>query len=158
MKTKLILSSPELKARAHALIDSVPMDVVHELIVREHHKDRSSAQNNLYWVWNSQISGYTGESKDEVHRRLKKKHLIPIYMEDPDSGMAETVMAVRAVHAQGMKDTAKVLEEKIVDLVSTTDATVKQFTEYLEEIEKEATSQGIYLSHPEDIWHEAMGR
>ena len=157
MKAKIIISSEELKQRAGVIIANLPLEIVHEVVIREHKKDRSASQFGLYWIWMSQISGYTGETKDEVHRRMKKKHLIPIYMEDPTTGMAETVKAVREVYSQGMKSAAKTLEDRVIDLVSTKDANVKQFAAYLEEIEKEAIGQGIYLSHPEDVWHEAMG-
>lgn len=157
MKQRIIVSSEELRNRCFEILSTLPLSPVHEVTFREYKKDRSASQFGLYWIWMSQISGYTGETKDDVHRRMKKKHLIPIYMEDPESGMTATVMAVRAVHAQGMKDHARVLAEKIIDLVSTSDASVKQFTSYLEEIEKECISQGIYLPHPEDMWYEAMG-
>lgn len=158
MKSKITITGESQRAFAIQQLREVPLLPVHEIVIQEKKKDRSASQFGLYWIWMSQISSYTGETKDEVHRRMKRTHLIPIYMEDSNSGMTETVMAVRAIHAKGMKGHAKVLTEKIIDLVSTNDASVKQFTSYLEEIEKECIGHGINLSHPEDIWHEAMGK
>jgi hypothetical protein len=158
MKHTVIISSEELRNRAFEIIANLPLDPVHAVIIHEHKKERTAAQRGLYWLWITQIAGELGELKDDVHRRMKKKHLIPIYMANPLSGMTETVMAVREVYKQGMKTIANSLANKIIDLVSTNDANVKEFTEYLEQIEKEAIGLGIFLAHPEDIWHEAMGK
>jgi len=157
VKTKFILKGEEHRRGAIEVIRSLELDPVHEVVIREAKKDRSASQLGLYWLWVTCIADHTGETKDDVHRRMKKRHLIPIYMDDPDSGMTETVLAVRDVHSQGMKSVAKVLENKIIDLVSTKDASVKQFTAYLEQIEREHIGLGIQLPHPED-WHLAMGQ
>lgn len=157
MKTTIRIISEETRRRAVTIIAALPADGSQEIVVREYKDKRSEAQRGLYWIWITHIAGETGEPKIDVHRRMKKTHLIPIYMADPDSGMAETVATIREVHAQGMKKQAKLLADKVVDLVSTNDADVKQFTEYLNEIERESISRGIYLVHPEDIWREAMG-
>lgn len=158
MKHKIVITSEELRNRVIEIIKALPLEIVHEIVIQEYKKDRTASQRGLYWIWITQIAGHFGEPKMDVHRRMKKKHLIPIYMADPDSGMSQTVDAVREVYKQGMKELAKTLEGKITDLVSTNDTNVKQFAEYLNQIEAEAIHQGIYLTHPEDVWLEAMGK
>jgi hypothetical protein len=45
----------------------------------------------------------------------------------------------------------------IVEQTSTADASVKQFMEYLKQIERDMTDRGIPLPHPEDRYNSAMG-
>ena len=154
---KLTLISPEVKNRCIAIIQALPLTPVMEITIKEHKKDRSAAQNGLYFIWMGQIAAFTGESKEEAHCRMKKNHLINIYCKDPDSEMAQTVADIRTVYTNGDKEMAKRLEKSVLKLVSITSAVTSQFAEYLEDIEKECIGQGIYLSHPEDMWNEAMG-
>ncbi len=158
MKTKIILISEQHRQRVLEIVRALPLDVVHSVDIKEHKKDRSAAQNGLYFLWMGIVSGYTGESKEEVHCRMKKNHLIPIYCADPDNETAITMATIREAATLGAVGQAKKMEAYVIKKVSITEATVKQFAEYLNEIEKECISQGIYLPHPEDMWYEAMGK
>lgn len=156
MKHSLVINSEQVAKRACDLIRALPLDHPHEVVIRPVEKNRSAAQNALYWMWVTILSGETGETKDEVHTRLKKKHLVRIYERD-NEGYGKMVAAIRTIHRSGMKTEAGTMAAEIIRLTSTTDATVQQFTEYLNDIDMEAISQGFVLPHPEDKYIEAMG-
>lgn len=149
MKNKIVLSSLELKHRAAQIINSLPLDPVHEVIIREHKKDRSADQNSLYWKWLTVIGADLGESKEELHERYKGEYLVNIYERD-DPDYAEMLQTLREVYREGMRDEALNLRKKIVALTSTTTATVHQMSEYMTEIDRHAVELGIRLPSPED--------
>ena len=156
MKHKFILRNPDVKKTASDLILGIPIEPLHEVIIREYRKDRTLAQNSLYWMWITLLAGELGETKEDMHDHYKGKILVHIYERD-DTEYAAMIEAVRKVHKAGMKDEAKCLADMIVDLTSTTRANVEQFTEYLNDIEKDAIGKGIVLPHPEDRYYDAMG-
>lgn len=149
MKTTIILKSEELRRRAHAVIDSLTLDELHEVVVRLHRVDRSVSQNSLYWKWLTVIGAELGESKDELHEKYKEKWLVSIYERD-NAEYAEMLQSLRAVYRQGMRVEALALRKRIVALTSTTTATVAQMSEYMQEIANHAASLGIRLPFPED--------
>lgn len=127
-----------------------------EVIVRKYKKDRTAAQNSLYWKWNTITGSELGWTKDDAHDHFKEKFLVHIYERD-DKDYAAMINAIRKVYKLGYKEDAKTMFNQIVKLTSTTDANVKQFTEYLNDIDHYMTSKGIILPHPEDLYYEAMG-
>jgi hypothetical protein len=149
MKAKLIIISPEVKKRAIAIIEALPLDVVHEVAIREHKKDRSAEQNRTLWLWYTVIGEAMGESKESVHELLKGKFLCNIYERDsPD--YAEMLATLRTVYREGMRDESLMLHKKVIALTSTTTATVSQMQEYLTSIEHWATEFAIRLPFPEE--------
>ncbi len=99
---------------------------------------RSVKQNNLYWMWLGEIEKETGQPKDEffaggkwndgLHRQFRKAFL-------PKEFYTDGSQRVR----------------------STTDLSVKEFTDYLERIDMEMAQMGIVLPHPDDLYWDAMG-
>lgn len=156
MNHTFVIRGPEFKKAAIEFISAMPLDPTPEIVVRDHEEIRTLAQNSLYWLWNTVVAGELGETKGEIHRRYKKKFLVHIFERD-DPEYAKMIESVRAVHRAGMKGEAKSLSDNIVRLTSTRDAKVKQFTEYLNDIEKDAMEMGIILPHPEDRYNLAMG-
>jgi hypothetical protein len=126
-----------------------------EVVVKAHQKDRSLLQNSLYWRWVTVIANELGWTKEEVHHDLRNRILVPIYERD-DEGFAEAINAIRKLYTQGFKRDAILIHSKIVRLTSTTSATVKQFAEYLTEIERDMIGKGIYLPHKEDQYYDAL--
>ena len=153
----LVIRSKEVAARAAAIISNLDHDDLHEVIIRPYKKDRSVAQNSLLWKWTTVIAEEMGETKEDVHERNKERFLVPIYERD-DADYAAMIEAVRSVHRQGMKADAEAMRKQIVKLTSTTTASVKQFTEFLTEIERDAMKYAIRLPHPDDIYELAMRR
>ena len=149
MSQKIVIASEEHRKRVMLIIECLPLEPLHEITIREYKKDRSLEQNALMWKWLTIIGNELGESKEEIHERYKDKFLVNIYERDnPD--YAEMVQSLREVWKQGMKREAMDLRKKIVALTSTTTATVKQMTEYLNSIEHDAASMAISLPHPDD--------
>jgi hypothetical protein len=149
MKQKIIISSTELKKRAITIIEALPLDVIHSVEIKEHKRNRSAEQNSLLWKWMTIIGAELGESKEAVHERYKNQFLVNIYERD-DPEYSAMIQALRDVWRHGLHAEAAGLRKKIVALTSTTGATVKQMTEYLENIEHDAASLAIKLPFPED--------
>lgn len=138
-------------------LKGLPLDPLVEVVVKPHKLDRSLAANSLYWLWATVLAGEQGLTKEEIHEDLKKRLLLPIYERDnPD--YAAMVQAVRRVHREGYRAESEALSREIIRLTSTTTATVEQFTEYLNEIEKDSANRGIFLPRPEDRYGAAMGK
>ena len=149
MKHKIAITSEELRNRVIEIVKALPLDLVHEVIIHEHKKDRSKEQNSLYWRWLTVIGNELGESKEDVHERYKGMFLVHIYERDcPD--YADMIQSLRTVYKQGMHAEALALKKRIVELTSTSTATVKQMTEYLQSVENHAASLAIRLPQSED--------
>jgi hypothetical protein len=148
MKQSITIVSEQHRNRAIEIIKALPLEPAHVVDIRERKKDRSVDQNALYWKWLTIIGNELGESKEDVHERYKDKFLVNIYERD-NTDFAEMIHALREVWRQGMKVEAAGLRKHIVSLTSTTTATVKQMTEYLQNIEHDAASLAIALPHPD---------
>lgn len=116
--------------------------------IKEATDDYTAQQRALYFQWCGEIGAVTGESKDEVHQRLKLTHLKPIYERDDPDGYGVMIAAVREVWKGGQKREAKDLMAGIIRLTSITDSSKKQFNEYMDQIDKECLGQQIYLTQP----------
>lgn len=126
-----------------------------EVTVREHQKDRSVLQNSLYWYWITIIADTIGMTKEDVHFDLKRRILSKIFIRD-EPGYGEMIIAVKRVKKEGFFREAKVLGRHVIRMTSTTAASVKQFAEYLTEIERDCISKNIILPHPEDRYYESL--
>ncbi|MDT8419373.1 MAG: hypothetical protein RQ754_02990 [Desulfuromonadales bacterium] len=154
---KTVLRTEQDRNRLREIVGGLSLDSPKEVEIKEHKANRSVSQHRLMWVWNTVLGAELGESKEEIHERNKERFLVPIYERD-DPEFAEMIEAVREVYRAGMQEKAQMLFRRIVKLTSTTTANVKQMTEYLDEIEKDAMNLNIYLPHPEDLYREAFGR
>jgi hypothetical protein len=151
VKHKLIINSEGVRNRCLEIVKSIPYStsVVHEVIIREHKKDRSAEQNALYWQWLTIIGNELGESKEEAHERYKSEYLVHIFERD-DTEYSAMIQALREVWKSGLKAEAAELRKKIVHLTSTTTANIKQMSEYMTAIEHHAASLAIRLPFPEE--------
>jgi hypothetical protein len=149
MKQTLTIRTPELAARAQAIIAGLPMEPVHEIIIREAKKDISAEQRGLYFKWMGIIGEELGMTKDAMHEQSKERHLVPIFIRD-DIEYAEMVSSLDAVRAMGMKEEADRLWRHIVKETSITKAGIKQMSEFMNEVEREAAGLAIRLPHPDD--------
>lgn len=120
--------------------------------IQEDDKDRSKAQNRLYWKWLTQWAKHHGSDKNTEHLYFKKKFLSVIFYRDDVGQYKKTFDAVRLLRDQkhpAYKQVAAGLNE----LISTTDASVAQFTEYLNDIHAFCNTQGCWLETPEDLMY-----
>ena len=124
------------------------------LVVRidQKQEDRSKAQNRLYWLWLSQWSKRQGTDKDTEHLFFKKQFLARIYHRDDVGQYRKTFTAVKV-----LKDQNHPMYQQVADglneLISTTDASIDQFTEYLNDIHAFCNKHGCYLHTPDDLMY-----
>lgn len=122
------------------------------LVVRIDQKqdDRSKAQNRLYWLWVAQWAKRQGTDKDTEHLYFKKHMLARIYARDDVGQYRNTFAAVKV-----LKDQKHPMYQQVADglneLISTTDASVDQFTEYLNDIHTFCNKHGCWLNTPDDL-------
>jgi len=121
---------------------------------------RRVCQNKLYWSWIADISQtnineYAGWTKDEWHIYFKKEYLSKIYERD-NSSYAIMMVTLRDVYKKGFREESKTMWEWVIDKTSTTDAKIKQFSEYLQDIELFSHSKGIYLRTDPEIYKLAV--
>lgn len=123
--------------------------VVH---INQKEEDRSKAQNRLYWMWLAQWSKHQGSDKDIEHLYFKKKFLARIYARDDVGQYRKTFAAVTVLREQNHPMYQQVADG-LNELITTTDATVDQFTEYLNDIHAFCNKQGCWLSTPDDLMY-----
>ena len=122
------------------------------LVVRidQKQEDRSKAQNRLYWLWVAQFAKHQGTDKDTEHLFFKKQFLARIYHRDDVGQYRKTFAAVKV-----LKDQQHPMYQQVADglneLITTTDASVEQFTEYLNDIHAFCNKHGCWLSTPDDL-------
>lgn len=134
------------KNHAQAALEGKPLVVT----IKPLEKDRSKAQNRLYWMWLNQWAKRQGTDKDYEHLFFKKNFLAKIYDRDDVGQYKKTFKAVRE-----LKDCKHPAYQQVADglceLMSTTDASTAQFTEYLNDIHAFCNKNGCYLETPDDL-------
>ena len=124
------------------------------LVVRidQKQEDRSKAQNRLYWMFLTQWAKHQGTDKDTEHLFFKKQFLARIYHRDDVGQYRKTFAAVKVLKEQ-QHPMYQQVADGLNELISTTDATVDQFTEYLNDIHAFCNKQGCWLSTPDDLMY-----
>lgn len=122
------------------------------LVIRidQKQEDRSKAQNRLYWMYLSQWSKHQGTDKDSEHLYFKRKFLSVIYERDDVGQYRKTFKAMRVLREEKHPMYENVAEG-LNELITTTEATVEQFTEYLNDIHGWCNKHGCYLMTPDDL-------
>ncbi|MFU8927543.1 recombination protein NinB [Acinetobacter puyangensis] len=117
--------------------------------VGQKEEERSLAQNRLYWKWLQQWSKHQGTDKDSEHLFFKRQFLISIFNRD-DPEFAEMCAAIKALKENEIAE-YQAIADQVIKLTSTTKASVKQMTEYLELIDAFCLKHGVKLVTPEDL-------
>lgn len=142
-----VLVQGYLMKHLQVAIDQNKPLVVH---INQKQEDRSKAQNRLYWKWLTQWAQHQGTDKEYEHCAFKQAFLSRIYMRD-DVGQYrktfEAVITLRDIDHPAYKQ----IKDGLIELMSTTDATVDQFTEYLNDIHAYCNSKGCWLHTPDDL-------
>lgn len=150
--TRFILVNEQVRHNAVSFVSSLREGVNPPWVVEvyEHHRDRSLAQNRLYWYWLGLIARHindtgaaqvidsdTGEITDHV-----------ITSEDIHEFYRQAFIPERVVRIRGRVRRVR---------KSTTTLTVEQFSDYLNRIEAHVNDRlDFVLPHPAD-YQEAMG-
>lgn len=128
------------------LIRSADVDTVIRARVLE--DQRSLSQNRLLFLWLTVIGKETGRTKTDLHLVVKEHYVIPVLCRDDD----DWAMLV----ADAQTRPREVYELWVEKCIHTSDLSVRQFTEVLNEIEVDARTRGINLPCPEDFYFEAL--
>ncbi|WP_227061886.1 hypothetical protein [Acinetobacter pittii] len=120
------------------------------VLIAPQEKDRSKAQNRLYWMFLTQWSKHQGTDKDSEHLFFKRKILSVIYYRDDVGQYRNTFDAVKVLKKQN-HPMYQYVADGLNDLISTTDASTAQFTEYLNDIHAFCNKNGCYLETPDDL-------
>lgn len=138
-------------------IKRVDLSKPHVVKIEEFKRTRSTAQNALLWKWLTVIGDYVGETKDELHLQFKARYLMPIVLRDNlDEYAIQVHDKMNSLWASGAKQEASMIKRLLINYISTSWMNVKQFTEYLQEIEQYARDGQIALPYP-DEYRQAMG-
>jgi hypothetical protein len=134
------------KNHSHAAVEGKPLVV----LIAPQEKDRTKAQNRLYWMYLTQWAKHQGTDKDSEHLFFKRKLLAVIYYRDDVGQYRNTFDAVKVLKKQNHPAYQQVADG-LCELMSTTDASTAQFTEYLNDIHAFCLKQGCYLETPDDL-------
>ncbi len=86
MNTKIICRTSDLKKRAISIIDALPLEDTHEVVIRPYKSKRSLDQNNKMWAMLNDIAAQviwygekltTIEWKDVITAGVKKQKVVP---------------------------------------------------------------------------------
>jgi hypothetical protein len=162
MKESFILDSDRNHFYCQKTIDGLPTDGSMMVTISPVDTTRRGAQNSLYWTWMTDLADtreeeYAGSTKDEWHDHFKEKALLNIFIRDNTNGTAESMAAVYEAGVNCGPTIHAVLKKAVVDGISTTQATVKQFSEYLSDIQRFCDSTGVRLRTNSELFNRAMG-
>ena len=119
-----ILRDSLIKDRALKFIIDLDISELYEVSVRLFKDSRSKAQNRLYWKWIPYLADHCGYTHNRMHTELKIRFLGTI---------SEEIAGVLITEPKSSKKLK-----------------VKEFTNYLREVEEFANDYEIRLPHPED--------
>lgn len=149
-ETRIITSEPNITALIALIRFHLPGPL--EVRVSTPKQTRSVKQNRLYWLWVTQMANHCGLLKNDMHEILKYACAVPIFTRDNEQ-YAAAVMAVKAVRKEGEMIRADKLSGLITHLTSTTNFSVSQMSEYLNDVEHyNAAEIHAALTFPEDLY------
>jgi hypothetical protein len=169
MKAKvIILDTQRSKENCTKFISELDTTEKKSVTIKDYKMTRSIAQNRLYRAWcddasKTAINEFAGWSPHEWHIEWKRMFLMPMY-ETAYDDIAELLETIREVWRQGMKQKAQDLVDFILGkttpeaIITTKRATVEQFTEYLDSIQRDCHSKGILLRTDNEFYKLAMGK
>lgn len=126
-------------------------DELIDVVIREHKKDRSLAQNRLSHLWYKERAEYFGTTPEYEHRFCKLRYGCPLLMAE-DEDFARLYHQV--IESLDYEDRIKAMKIFSVTRVMKT----KTMAQYLTHIEMDSVKHGVPLTKPADVYEEAMGR
>lgn len=154
---KIVIANQRRRETALLQIREATLDVSHDcqyvITVEKLKRDRTGAQNRLSHLWYKQLGEQTGHGHEYERRHCKWNFGFPVLLQrdPPDEDIN------RFYHT--LVD--KLTYEERVAAMQYTDVTslfkVREFAEYLNTIERYAAEMGYQLTHPDDLYWEAIG-
>ncbi|MFI9938485.1 hypothetical protein Q4325_03820 [Acinetobacter baumannii] len=134
------------KNHAEAAIEGKPLVVT----IKPNDRNRSKAQNRLYWDWLTEWAKHQGTTKDYEHLFFKYTLLSVIFYRDGVGDYRKTFDTVKALKVE-KHPLYEQVRDGVAMLTSTRDASTAQFTEYLNDIHAFCNKNGCYLETPDDL-------
>lgn len=155
MKQVFVIKSHEQITRAIAYMHSNYANALNDgkpLVVRIDQKQEtlSGAQRRLYWLWMTEYGKAKGFDKEEASAFFKYKYLSIIYNRDNVGEYPETFRTMRELKESGASQ-YEALRQFVANRISITEATTKQMTEFLTDIEMWCLKDGVKLTCPDDL-------
>lgn len=150
MAQTIVIRQEKDKPKAMLAIDSLAIDPKKPMVVtiKEEAETRRLKQNRLGFCWYNELGKLTGHGKDYERYRLKLTIGIPIVREDPEFN----AFYLNAI--DGLPYDQKLAAMEYVPV--TRFMSVKQFAQYLTEIDRESAKNGYPLSQPDDLYWAAL--
>ena len=124
-KVKFVLRSPEILGRCLGKIEAMffapntESDL--EVVIQEYKTNRSTEQNNRYWMLLRKFSEETGHSVDELHEIFKRGILGSEMIKNPITG------------------------EEHVATKGTSSLSVDEFLQYMQRVEQQMAEYGVVV-------------
>jgi len=124
-KVRFVLRDPEILGRCLGKIEAMffapAADADLEVIIQEHKTQRSTDQNNRYWMLLRKFSEETGHSVDELHEIFKHDILGSEIMKNPITGKEHTATK------------------------GTSSLSVEEFLQYMQRVEQTMADYGVVV-------------
>lgn len=104
--------------------------------------DRTGQQNRLMWKWATEAGDQTGETSDEIQRRWKLDHGLPILCEDSEEYRSFCRQTLGSLSYEKRK-----LAMKYTPVTS--EMNVRQMVRFMDAVERECLENRIHLTQPE---------
>ena len=138
MNQKITITTDQHKARAKMIIDALPIEETHQVVIRPYKRNRSAEQNAYMWKLETIIGDELGLTKDAMHEVHKQEFLVPIFVRD-DPGYADMYYSVDVTP----EPHKTALKRWVINKTSTTQANVAQMSEFIDSIKQQASELGI---------------
>jgi hypothetical protein len=104
--------------------------------------DRTAQQNKLMWKWATEAGEQLGETSDEIQRRWKLDHGLPILCEDSQEYRDFCRLTLKRLNYEERKRAMKFTPV-------TSEMNVRQMVRFMDAVERECLQEGIVLTVPE---------
>ena len=138
-KQTFVIKDKAIRHRAVSAVSEITGEPLMQVVISEYKSGRSAAQNSMYWMWIGQMREGLATLTGEQHQN-----------EDIHEFMKDKFLDRKAVTIGG--------DVKVVS-ASTAKLNVSEMSAYLERLDIYCADElNITLSHPDDLWHESMGK
>ena len=134
MKKTVIIRNEQIRDHLVETVQELPLDPVHEVIIKPHKRNRSLEQNNFYWKLLRIIAGDTGYTPEELHIEMKRRFLLPyLVSKEPE-----------------LEEAALLHEDALAKVISTTTLNTKEMSDYIGQVERLALELGCRIPAREE--------
>jgi hypothetical protein len=157
MVTEIIIKNEQDINRACYILEKGPMVPTRVVTIKDYVIDRSIAQNRLAFRWYSDASS---QLRDGVnHRSFCKLHFGIAIIKNGTSKLSEKFRIQYDWIIKPLEYEQKMaLMEEPINFPVTSLFNTKQFSEYLDTMQKHYANIGVVLRKGDDLFNEAMGR